>query len=64
MRRLAIARRQTKTLAVSRTVRHAQIGGALGDLPFGGAEGIGARAIRLEFPTHDECSRKPAAQLG
>jgi len=49
MRRLAIARHQTKTFTVSRAVRHAQIGGTFGDLPFGGAEGAGARAIRLEF---------------
>ena len=64
MRRLAIPRQQTKALAVSRTVRHAQIGGTFGDLLLRGAEGVGTRAIRHKFPAHDARSRKPAAQLG
>ena len=31
---------------------------------FGGAEGVGARAVRLEFPAHEARARKPAAQFG
>ena len=62
MRRLARPPHQTEPLTVRRTVRHAQIGGTFGQLPFCRLKGIGAPAVRLKLPAHNPGPRKPASQ--
>ncbi len=61
---LSVCRHQIKTLAISWSVRHADIGCAIHDLLSRGAQCVRRAADRLKLPAHDFGLRKPPAQFG